>query len=80
MKFRKTKEHSGLFDFIDRVQELSSRAGSLDKLNQLIDFEVFRSKLAEILDCGDHEKGGRPPRESAPPHTSETLHFLPLQC
>jgi IS5 family transposase len=61
MKFRKSKEQSGLFDFIERVQELSSRAGSLDKLNDLIDFEVFRSELLEILDYGEHEKGGRPP-------------------
>ena len=64
MKFRKNKEQSGLFDFIDRVQELSSRASSLDKLNKLIDFEVFRPKLLEILDYGQHEKGGRPPWEA----------------
>lgn len=61
MKFRKSKEQSGLFDFIERVQELSNRAGSLDKLNELIDFEVFRWELLEILDYGGHEKGGRPP-------------------
>jgi IS5 family transposase len=61
MNFRKSKEQIGLFDFIERVQELSSRAGSLDKLNDLIDFEVFRSELLEILDYGTHQKGGRPP-------------------
>ena len=43
------------------MEELSSRAGPLDKLNEQIDFEFFRSKLLEILDYGDHEKGGRPP-------------------
>ena len=64
MKFRKNKDQSGLFDFIDRVQELSNRASSLDKLNKLIDFEVFRPKLLEILDYGQHEKGGRPPWEA----------------
>jgi hypothetical protein len=69
-----------LFDFIDRVQELSSRVGSLDKLNELIDLEVFPSKLVEILDYGDHEKGERPPWESAPLHTSETLHYPSLLC
>lgn len=53
-----------MFDFIDRVQELSSRASSLDKLNKLIDFEVFRPKLLEILDYGQHEKVGRPPWEA----------------
>lgn len=61
MKFRKSKEQAELFDFIERVQELSKRAGSLDKLNELIDFEVFRAELLEILDYGEHEKGGRPP-------------------
>ena len=61
MKFRKGKEQSGLFDLIERVEELSRRAGALDKLNEEIDFEIFRPKLLEILDYGDHEKGGRPP-------------------
>ena len=50
-----------MFDLIERQEELSRRAGSLDKLNEEIDFEFFRSKLLEILDYGDHEKGGRPP-------------------
>ncbi len=61
MKFRKGKEQSGLFDLIERVEELSSQAGPLDKLNEQIDFEFFRPRLLEILDYGDHEKGGRPP-------------------
>jgi len=61
MKFRKAKKQTGLFDFIEREQELSKRAGSLDKLNDLIDFEVFRPELLEILAYGEHEKGGRPP-------------------
>ncbi len=61
MKFRKGKEQNGLFDLIDRVEKLSSRAGPLDKLNEQIDFAFFRSKLLEILAYGDHEKGGRPP-------------------
>ncbi len=61
MKFRKSKEQNGLFDLIKRVEELSSRAGPLDKLNEQIDFAFFRSKLLEILDYRDHEKGGRPP-------------------
>ncbi len=49
MKFRKGKEQNGLFDLIDRVEKLSSRAGPLDKLNEQIDFAFFRSKLLEIL-------------------------------
>lgn len=60
MKFRKGKEQSGLFDLIERVEKLSSRGGPLDKLNEQIDFKIFREKLLEILDYGDHEKGGRP--------------------
>lgn len=61
MKFRKGKSQPGLFDFLEREQELSQRTSSLDKLDELIDFEVFRTELLEILDYGEHEKGGRPP-------------------
>ena len=61
MKFRKGKAQSGLFDLIERQEELSKRKRPLDKLNELIDFEIFRPKLLETLDYGDHEKGGRPP-------------------
>jgi len=52
----------------------------MGKLNELIDFEVFRSKLVEFLDYCDHEQGERPRRESAPTHSSQTLHFLTLLC
>lgn len=61
MKFRKGKDQPELFDFIDRVEELSRRASSLDRLDELVDFEFFREKLLELLDYGDHAKGGRPP-------------------
>ena len=61
MKFRKSKEQNGLFDLIERQEKLARRAGPLDKLNEQIDFEIFRPRLLEILDYGDHEKGGRPP-------------------
>lgn len=50
-----------MFDLIERQEELSKRKRPLDKLNEEIDFEIFRPKLLETLAYGDHEKGGRPP-------------------
>ena len=61
MKFRKGKAQNGLFDLIDRQEELSKRKRPLDKLNEQIDFEIFRPELLETLAYGDHAKGGRPP-------------------
>ena len=61
MKFRKGTAQNGLFDLIERQEELAKRKRPLDKLSEQIDFEVFRPRLLEILDYGDHEKGGRPP-------------------
>lgn len=61
MKFRKGKAQNGLFDLIERQEELSKRKRPLDKLNEQIDFEIFRPKLLETLAYGDHAKGGRPP-------------------
>ena len=49
MKFRKGKAQNGLFDLIERQEELSRQAGPLDNLNEQIDFEVFRPRLLEIL-------------------------------
>ena len=61
MKFRIGKAQNGLFDLIERQEELSKRKRPLDKLNEQIDFKIFRPKLLETLAYGDHAKGGRPP-------------------
>ena len=38
----------------------------MDKLNELIDVKVVRSKLVELLDSYVHEQEERPRRESVP--------------
>jgi IS5 family transposase len=51
----------GLFDFDARLAELSAKGDDLDRLNAVVDFEMFRLTLETAVPRADRAKGGRPP-------------------
>jgi transposase, IS5 family len=52
---------AGFWSVEDRLKELSARGDPLEKLQEIVDFELFRPVLDEALGPGDRSKGGRPP-------------------
>lgn len=54
----------GLFDMQNRLESLSQFGDPLEKLKEVVDFEVFRSDLERGLDFSDRSKGGRPPYDA----------------
>ena len=52
---------AGFFDFEERLAELSAKGDDLERLNGLIDFEIFRPDLERAVPRSDGSKGGRPP-------------------
>lgn len=55
------KQSVGLFDYCDYTEELRANPTSLDRLNDRIDWELFREPLEQKLGYSDGKKGGRPP-------------------
>jgi IS5 family transposase len=51
----------GFFDVDERLKELSAKGDALERLNGIIDFELFRPDLARAVPRSDGSKGGRPP-------------------
>jgi len=51
----------GLFDVDERLKELSAKGDSLERLNAVVDFELFRADLERAVPRSDRSKGGRPP-------------------
>jgi IS5 family transposase len=51
---------AGFFDLDERLKELSAKGDALERLNGLIDFEMFRPDLARAVPRSDGAKGGRP--------------------
>lgn len=51
----------GFWSVEERLRELSEQGDPLEKLLELIDFELFRPVLDEALGSMDRSKGGRPP-------------------
>jgi IS5 family transposase len=51
----------GLFDMERRLETLSKFGDPLEKLKEVVDFEVFRKEIERGLDFSDRSKGGRPP-------------------
>ena len=51
----------GFWSVEDRLGELSAHGDPLEKLQEIVDFELFRPVLIETLGPGDRSKGGRPP-------------------
>ena len=52
---------AGFFDMDERLKELSAKGDHLERLNAIIDFELFRPDLARAVPRSDGSKGGRPP-------------------
>lgn len=50
----------GLFDYQSRLEDLASRPNALDRLNQVVDWEVFRPVLTKLLVSQPLAPGGRP--------------------
>ena len=55
----------GFFDLDERYQRLSEAGDPLEKLNALIDFEIFRKTLDKALAYKSGAQGGRKPFDSA---------------
>lgn len=54
----------GLFDMENRLESLSKFGDPLEKLKEVVNFEVFRAEIEEGLGFSDRSKGGRPPYDS----------------
>jgi len=52
---------AGFFDVDERLRELSAKGDALERLNGIIDFELFRPDLEKAVPRSDGSKGGRPP-------------------
>jgi IS5 family transposase len=52
---------AGFFDIDERLKEISAKGDDLERLNAIVDFEVFRPDLARAVPRSDGSKGGRPP-------------------
>jgi transposase, IS5 family len=51
----------GFFDVEERLKELSAKGDELERLNAVVDFELFRRHLERAVPRSDRSKGGRPP-------------------
>lgn len=54
----------GFFDLSDRYESLSKFGDPLEKINAVVDFEVFRYPIETGLSFSDGSKGGRPPYDA----------------
>jgi IS5 family transposase len=55
---------SGFFDNEERLRALSAAGDPLERLAQVVDFELFRADLEAALSRSDRSKGGRPPYDA----------------
>src|SRR3954453_15725941 len=54
---------AGFFDIEERLKELSAKGDTLERLNGLVKFELFRPDLERAVPRADRSRGGRPPFE-----------------
>ena len=52
---------AGFFDIDERLKELSAKGDTLERLNGLVDFALFRPDLERAVPRSDRSRGGRPP-------------------
>ena len=52
---------TGFWSVDDRLRELSEQGDPLEKLLEIVDFELFRPVLDAAIGPSDRAKGGRPP-------------------
>jgi hypothetical protein len=50
-----------VFDIDERLKQLSAKGDSLERLQAVIDFELFRADLERAVPRANRIKGGRPP-------------------
>ena len=50
----------GFFDVEERLKELSAKGDNLERLNAVVDFDLFRADLERAVPRSDRAKGGRP--------------------
>lgn len=60
MNFFQHNKESGLFDLDEHMAKLIQEGSPLEKLNSIIDWELFRPALLKILVYKFESKGGRP--------------------
>jgi transposase, IS5 family len=51
---------AGFFDVEERLKELSAKGDALERLNAVVDFDLFRADLERAVPRSDGSKGGRP--------------------
>ena len=51
----------GFFDVDERLKDISAKGDDLERLNQIVNFEVFRADLERAAPRSDRSKGVRPP-------------------
>jgi transposase, IS5 family len=51
---------AGFFDIDERLKQLSAKGDALERLNAIVDFELFRPDLKRAVPRSDRAKGGRP--------------------
>ena len=61
MRFKSGQAQGGLFDYQARQEALRQKTTPLDRLNERIDWELFRIDLEGHLDYQCGAQGGRPP-------------------
>jgi hypothetical protein len=63
MRYRAPKKESDFFSMIEHQQSVLKAVKGINKLNAVIDWELFRDDLESILgyDDRDPKRGGRPP-------------------
>ena len=49
----------GFFDVEEWLKELSAKGDDLERLNAIVDFELFRADLARAVPRSDGSRGGR---------------------
>ena len=52
---------AGLFDVGERLAGLSKKGDDLERLQAVVDFELFRPELERAVPRADRSRGGRPP-------------------
>lgn len=63
MKYRNPQKDSDLFSMLEHQQAVTKSAKGINKLNAVMDWELFREELESLLgyDQRDPHQGGRPP-------------------
>jgi IS5 family transposase len=51
---------AGFFEIDERLRQISAKGDSLERLNAVIDFELFRADLERAQPRAERVKGGRP--------------------